>query len=378
MVGIADVVPRNTSAQKNPVAAIVPIGIDAAVGDVTVAGVVLTEESANDVSIDSSRHGIAMRMDLRLDTKRMAGFEIKADSSVNIFEYTPSGMALRADSLLGTTFLEYSKITEYSTVVGFCPKSEDELSRKLKIAAKNISRVIRDRYPDSIIYVSRKMFGFDLANMWELGSPTFPSERFEITGEAEDLISPTMHMRLVFAIVVAEAMAVGVRTARILDQSEMYPVLSLDSNMGYSCSSLYRGLEKLDHLGDYAVRGLRGKLTSQWMNWAEANLVTRSSFSRRSSGANGFLSTGYYGGTPGQITKDNQGRDAMVFDKILAEKLVQELADDIAADTPRAQKLKSKTKVFVQSVSDQLKTRGRLSDRQMYVLAKVHDGKMNW
>jgi hypothetical protein len=369
MVGIADVVPRNTSAQKNPVAAIVPIGIDAAVGDVTVAGVVLTEESANGVSIDSSRHGIAMRMNLRLDTKIMAGFEIKAASSFNIFEYTPSGMAIRADSLLGTTFLEYSKIAEYSTVVGFCPKSEDELSRKLKVVAKNISHVIRDRYPDSIIYVSRKMFGFDLANMWELGSPTFPSERFETTGEAEDLISPTMHMRLVFAIVVAEAMAVGVRTARILDQSEMYPILSLDSNMGYSCSSLYRGLEKLNHLGDYAVRGLRGKLTSQWMNWAESNLVTRSSFSRRSSGARG---------TPGQITKDDQGRDAMVFDKILAEKLVQELADDIAADTPRAQKLKSKTKVFVQSVSDQLKTRGRLSDRQMYVLAKVHDGKMNW
>jgi len=354
------------SATAKPVAVIVPVGVDAIVGDVAVAAVVVTENVDEKVTFEKVPNGVSLRLILRhkADDTTVADFSMKMRRTGDGFEYSPGGLALSADALLGKLFSKYAELPDFSTVVGFCPKSEEEMSRKLQAVAKHLTKIVRDKYPTSHIQVSPQMFKFKLEEMWKTGRRPFPS--IPTFAADEEHLSDGDVLRLMFAHLVAEALATGVRSARCMDHGVIYPALRLEDNLGYSCSELFRGLGKIE---GFEVWGLRDKLTERWRDWATANLKMSLSDTMPESiraGPNVDFNKPY---------KDSQDRDAIRLRPAECKRILDELEPEVANRTGRAVRFRQWAIDLVPSIGRQFKGGRPLSGRQMYIIWSLFHGK---
>jgi hypothetical protein len=357
-----------------PVATVVPVGVEAIVGDVVVAAAVVTESIDDKVRLVAQRHGTAMKLTLaHRGAGELAEFIMQYDSERRLFNYAPGGVVFRADSLLGDKFRAFAELADFSFAVGFCPKTAVDLRDRLLTVGKHATRLVRDRYPDCILrtspWISDSLNLLMLKNAWNSGSGTkFPSTKIDLTDEAQQLLTQADEVRILFSSVITEAIAIGVRSARILDQGVVYPVLRLENNMGYSSKDLYWGLSKLD---GFDVKGIRNEITREWMAHIQKTMSGQSTSDDGDS--KGTLSQ-----AKGEVFKDNQGRDALPFDRREAVKMAAALKLALDNNTPLAQQWRDKTRAFVQSIHDQLEKKRRLSPRQMFVLTQVFKGRMNW
>lgn len=356
------------SSTAGPVAVIVPVGIDAVVGDVTVAAVVLTDDVDEKVIFEQVPNGVSLRLVIRNRAHNtvLADFSMKMARTNDRFEYSPGGLALRADSLLGKLFSEYVELPNFSTVVGFCPKSEEEMGRKLQSVAKHLTKIVRDKYPTSHIQVSPQMFNFNLKKMWESGCRSFPSIPTFV--DDEEHLADGDILRLMFAHLVAEALATGVRSARCMDHGEIYPVLRLENNLGYSCSELFHGLGKIK---GFEVRGLRDKLTERWLQWATKNLdVSSRGYAQHASDA-AISNVGFH-----RPYKDSRGRDAINLPLDECKTIIDELQQELDNNTGRAAKFRDWSRHMFPSIGSQFKAGKLLSGRQMYILWALFNKKI--
>lgn len=360
-----------------PVATVVPVGVEAIVGDVVVAAAVVTESISDKVKLVSTRHGTAMKITLIHNTAgELAEFAMEHDDGRGVFNYSPGGVVFRSDSLLGDRFHAFAELADFSFAIGFCPRSATDLRDRLVTIGKHATKLVRDRYPDCLLrtshWISDKLNMLMIKNAWNSGAGTkFPSQQIDVTDEALGVLTEADTVRILFSSVITEAIAVGVRSARILDQSVIYPVLHLENNMGFSSLALYHGLTKLD---GFDVKGIRNEITQEWMQYAEKVLCDGSNKWNPENTPTEEESSR----TKGQVFKDNQGREALPFDRKDAVTMAAALKLALDKNTPIAQQWKDKTRAFVLSIYDQLEKKRRLTPRQMFVLTQVYKGRMNW
>jgi len=355
------------SAATKPAAVIVPVGIDAVVGDIVVAAVVLTDDVDNKVLLEQVPNGNSLRLVIWNAARNipLADFSMKTRHNQDEFKYFPEGLVLRADALLGSLFTEYAKLPDFSTVVGFCPKSEDEMRLKLQIVAKRLTKIIRDRYPTSHIQVSPQMFAVSPEEAWRAGRRLFPSVATIVDNDG--CLGEGDVLRLMFAHLVAEALATGVRSARCMDYGEIYPALRIEDNLGYGCSNLFRGLEETE---GFDVWGLRGSLTDQWLQWSE-KIIPRPASARSPVGESPD--------THRELCKvylDDKNRKAIKLSQKNCETIINDLEQGLANNTGSAAKVSPRMRDLFLSIARQFKAKKYLSGRQMYIVWALSNGEM--
>lgn len=355
------------STEIPPVAAIVSVGAGAVVGDVVVAAVVLTDACMRKIAVRSDPHGSAFRIHLSHAQKSVPviDFVVHYDGRYSRFAYDV-GAPISHSGLMGN-FGAFTDLVEFAAIGGFCPRSKDDLSIRTVSVCSNMTSLIFDKYPNSrihtvpLLYIDAKG---DFAALWsDRCSEYSPISNVEWSTRTD--CSEVAKFRVFAAIRIATELAHGVRMSRISDQSLLYPSLDLETNLGYGCKQLYGGLRRLMAVdsGVVSEKAMRGDLALDWMAWAEANLFQSGAAAKvdvdRKSDA---------------VAKDSQGRSIMPFDKPTAESMIK----DILGNPARLTRLRSKAVAFVKSIDSQLTNRGSLSPRQMYVLAQIHSGRMNW
>jgi len=361
------------AAETVPIASIVQVGADAPVGDIVVAAAVLTERIDRRINVESTRDGNSINLQMSMNVssrdsgKTLAVIKLTPESDGK-FVFDTSGSRRPQEQLIGELFKTYSEIAEFSVAVGFCPRSEVDLFRRLESAAHNLSKLVKMKYPNAF------MCNFSIPQLvekksitWADGAPMFPKGTLTVTDEAVRSMSDMAMIQSLLSVIVAEAVASAVRTARTYDLSDIYPALKLDSNLGYGCQDLYHGLRKFPSLES---RGFRGDLTEAWIQEAEKTFAPAQARNRVRGASGPKLA-------PKQISRDGTGREVMGFDKTEATRMCDELNTELTNDTPIARRWSQWTKDFVSSIHSQLQSGRRLTGRQMYVLNEVY-AKKGW
>jgi hypothetical protein len=366
---------------ESAVASIVQVGAEASVGDIVVAAAVVTPDIDKKVRIRSKTaldtFNVTMSIALNDSEETLIEIETRPDNGGNMFIFDATSRSFSPPELLGNRFRDFATLADFSTVVGFCPKTAADLKERLFEANENLSRIIRAKYPKARLCNSDipSFLSKSHNRTWSDGNPKFPKKSLVLTREALSGSTDTAKIQSIVSSVVAEALAAGVRTARIFDLSEIYPALKLDTNFGYSCRQLYHGLQKFPYL---MGKGLRGELTEHWIQWAETNLAPRHTMKEETKNApNGKRKVRSKNQrlAPGEISTDKDGREIMGFDKAKAIKMSDELYAELEKDTAVARKWSRFTTDFVGSIHSQLSNGRRLTGRQMYVLSQVHEKK---
>lgn len=360
-----------------PVAGIVQVGADAPTGDVVIAVAAISSEIDKKISVSTERDGKKILLTAVHNTsqKRMATVTIcPADNG--LFEFDIRGWVRAQSDVLGELFKDYADLATFATAIGFCPKTSTDLFSRLESANDNLVKLLKIKYPNVVLC------NFDVPKMieekkihWADGIPTFPKGTLSITQEALSRISDMRKIQALLSIVVAEAIAVGVRTTRMYDLSEMYPALRLDSNLGYGCRELYNGLLKFPSVKE---KGLRGELTEAWISHAESTMQpSRAAKKDDSESPARPAKPSAPRVSPGAVGRDSTGREVMGFDSMKATTWSDELNGELTKNSDVAKKWSQWTRDFVKSIHAQLQTGRRLTGRQMYVLSEVY-AKKGW
>jgi len=364
------------------IGAIVPVGIGAPIGDVTVAAVVISPDIDKVVRLEAEQ-ALDGSQELWVDHSRggrLFKLQISRDNAAGVFKYAASQSALSStpDQFLGARFEMLARLAKCSKVVGFCPKTAPEAFSRTQVAMQNLRRLLLKDYP-KIVLVSDALEDVSdkdrwMRTSWESATPAVPSSVYRVTEEARQSLSQTQQIQVVVAGLVAEAIAAGVRAARTLDLSEIYPPLRLESNWGFGDQSLHGGLTR--YLS-FEERGFRGELTEQWMRWFETHR-TPAAPETGVTAPMGFpdvdpavMVTGpapsagdpLAGWNP-NVEKDAKGRKSIQFDKDRALYMSTRLMTEFEK---HGHTWDTWEQTFVPSIDSQLKTR-RLSGRQMYLL----------
>jgi ribonuclease HII len=349
---------------QTPVASIVQVGANAIVGDVVVAVAVVTEDIAGKLKLRSTpKADDHINIDV-LDAESGAyQFAIRStpnatDGSIQFFL---EDWNLGQQDALGRVYSEYSKLVAFSKAVGFCPTSETDLFQRLANAEDVLFRLVHKNYPNIPVFMPAISALIDTKALWHAdGFPKFPTPLGPVScrtvGTYPELADAGA-IRAIIATIAAEVIAASVRTARIYDLDEKYPSLSLSSNLGYSCSSLFKGFARFPF--STTSPGFRGDITDAWI--AKTEQTTRGSKIDPKS-----ISTSQ----PSGAGKDSSGR-TMPFDAGRATQMTADLNAKLTAVA--GNRWDQWTKDFVQSITAQLQEGKRLTGRQMKVLHQVHE-----
>lgn len=365
------------------VASIMPVGIGAPIGDVTVGAVVISPKIDKFIHLESEGTGDMSQSVWLVHSKEGRLFRLTADfdSTSNTFKFTTAktGLTTTPDQFNGPKFALLAGLAEYSKIIGFCPSTAGDAIGRTQVAMRNLERLIRNEYPEAVVVSDSMKGGGDLdkimQGVWANDSPAVPSGVFRITEEALVNMTDSVKLRVLASGLLAEALAAAVRSVRVLDLSEMYPALRLETNWGFGGASLHNGLLKFMHFND---KGFRGKLTEDWVTWYEHNR----SWSNLPSADTpvvpptdpmfGMTRPASAAGSPVDgwnppISKDAKDRETIQFDLDKALYMTTELMIEYERS---GTSWDAWVKSFVPSVDSQLKARRRLSGRQMFLVWK--------
>lgn len=349
---------------QTPVASIVQVGANAIVGDVVVAVAVVTEDIAGKLILKSTPtaadHINTEVLDAESGTRQ---FMIRStpDATGESIKFSLEDWNLGQQDALGRIYNDYSKFATFSKAVGFCPTSKTDLFQRLANAEDILVRLVRKKYANIPVLMPAISTLIDTKILWHAdGPPKFPTPLDPISRHAvaaQPQLSDAGVIRAIIATIAAEAIAASVRTARIYDLDEKYPSLSLSSNLGYSCSSLFKGFARFPF--STMSPGFRGGITDAWI--AETEQTTRGSKIDPNSNSTS---------QPSSDGKDSSGR-TMPFDAGRATQMTADLNAKLTAGA--GNRWDQWTKDFVQSITAQLQAGKRLTGRQMKVLHQVHE-----
>lgn len=332
-----------------PVAATVMTGLDAIVGDVSVATViydpeaeahfVLESDSRIPSAVEAGSFGVWVLT--KNKAAKIAFFRQTNDLDKAMITWDWGDGSIDPDKLVDAARLGIlSRAARLISVTGFCPKSVKELDDKKGRIIEYARALVQSKFGGIIHKV---ICGHSTRR------PYFPREVTSVSVKLSDgagLVSA-------FVLYAAEQIATAIRTVRIMDLNELYPSLRLMKNYGYPGQGLANELHDAVAAIDMESRGFRGEITRRWLR--DTPSQSRPATLLRQPRRTGVRSSG----------TDLQGRKIMTFDRAQAMKMVEDLSK-LPVD-----KLTQWEAEFADSVGRQLQNND-LTGRQMFVLHKVH------
>ena len=357
---------------STPIGAIVAVGLDAPVGDVAIAAVTISPDIDKVVSLELENAGSSQSLwVVHATAGRIFRITSEFDSMKGIFSFkaAKSGLLSTPDALFGNKFKTIAELADFSKVVGFCPTSHEDMFGRTLTATANLERIMRKDSPTIAMVIGdiqggASSFESRTNELWANSSKAVPSKCCDISSDLFKSFSSEEVLRVIAARLIAESLAAAVRAARVSDLATLYPALRLNENWGFGDASLYSGLKYYTNMNE---RGFRGTLTEKWIEWFESNGTAPDTpwFPSEQDETPSTVSADQLVSWSPAIKQDSKGRKIIAFDEAKANFMVKRLVED---SNEHGHTWVKWLKQFVPSVELQLKSKRRLSGRQMYLV----------
>jgi hypothetical protein len=263
---------------------VVAVGTDAIIGDVVVAGVVLSDKVDESFSFEFEHTPTTNESDVWISHRilgRLFMLKSSIDRNTGMMNAIPT-KSLISSGYSGAQFKQLVAGIDFFCAIGFRPESICDLVDRTDESIQRMSSIVKSKAAGEDIPMSLAGGFFaphranshsdydrisdNLPHMWK-NRPLSSS----VSISAPDEISDSQRLQLCLGGMLAGAIADSVRAVRVLDLDSIYPALRLGDNWGYSSSSLYQGIVKSQIVSGNHCKGDRGEITAHWLKYYEAS-----------------------------------------------------------------------------------------------------------